>query len=771
MLAIVGFSTTLLRATGAVEYSRLIAAALSAPILSLLLGRIVRDRPVRDILTARIAEAKRIPRRLRRRSAARPRDYLVPWEVAPVPPTFVGRAEERRRLVEFLTSRNPSFEVPVAVIVGPYGIGKTALASVVATELAGQYAGGKLFADLSRRQGTAGAERGDDEIVHDALGAFITGLRQPGDPVEPSTAGRVRQYHRLSRRYQAVIVLDDADDIGVVRRLLPAGPRCAVIVTTSDPALAQRPEWFAVTLEPLAVEQSVELLRAIFPPGWTVDDDTCRRIVEPMHGHPNAIRLTATQLANRSPSDVDALRRIYDDPAAELAAGRRRQQGAGTSRADIGSALQVGYSLLGEDERLGLRLIGVLNKPAFALWMLAGMLDGDDARAGRIADRLLISGFLSRTSSDSVGVPVFEVSDDVLQFARAQFEEDSRPQDRARLERRYEHRSAQRNGSDVRAATLAAMAHLAAGSLTQALSTSRWAVELARDVREREPGGESLALATLAEIRAELGACESARDLAEAALAGATPSAVAAMRARRCLALLARRRDDDTSSRALLEQVVDGANAAEPDEAEELVSALRDLAVLESRRPSAPAAPVAGHGTVAQAFRVSDTLGDRAPALQASLHWAQSYILQKAGRMDESEAVLRRAEQWAMRRAQRLWLAWIAHRRASLLLDWYGHDDEALRQSRDALRAFTRMDHRFGKAHAAQLLGDIHLRAAGRAGGPAADGQRRRAVMRWQEAADDFSACGDLRAAAKVATRLAGSAVPAVAARARLAEV
>ncbi|MEU4222010.1 ATP-binding protein, partial [Actinoplanes sp. NPDC026623] len=520
---------------------------------------------MREILTARMAAVKRIPGRLRRPAAARPRDYLVPWEVAPAPPTFVGRAEERRRLAEFLTAPDP-LDVPVAVIVGPYGIGKTTLASVVATDLAGRYAGGKLFADLSRRRGTTGAERGDDEIVHDALGAFITGLRQPGDPVEASTAGRVRQYHRLTQRYQAVIVLDDADDIGVVRRLLPAGPRCAVLVTTSDPALARRPEWYALPLEPLAVAQSVELLRAIFPPGWTVDDDTCRRIVEPMHGHPNAIRLTATQLANRSPSDVDALRRIYEDPAAELAAGRRGPHDAGAGRADIGSALQVSYSLLGEDERLGLRLIGVLNKPAFALWMLAGMFDGDDARASRIADRLLISGFLSRTSSDSVGVPVFEVSDDVLQFARAQFEEDSRPQDRARLVRRYEHRSAQRNGSDVRAATLAAMAHLAAGSLTSALNTGRWAVELARDVREREPGGESLALATLAEIRAELGAAESARDLAEAVLAGPAPCAVAALRARRCLALLARRGDDDATARALLERIVDDANAAEPDE-------------------------------------------------------------------------------------------------------------------------------------------------------------------------------------------------------------
>ncbi|GAA2894242.1 hypothetical protein GCM10010443_67030 [Actinoplanes cyaneus] len=693
-------------------------------------------------------ERKRLRRSWRGRAR---RDYLAPSELAALPPIFVGRAREKQDLIDFLTTRTGDAP-PVAVLVGPYGIGKSSLAAVVATELAQRSIGGTLVADLSRRRGPDGADRSDDDIVDDALKVLITGLKSAREQVAPTVDARVGQYHALTRKHGAIIVLDDADTAEVIARLLPASPRCPVIVTTADPGLTENRSWRSFPLKPLGEEQSMELLRKLISATWTNDDETCRRIATGLFGHPNAIRLTATQLACREDSGVDALSRIYADPATELSARRlrRREQPVTTPWAPtFNVALQVSYNLLGDEEKLGLRMIGYLDRPAFPAWMLSSLLDADSAQATRVLDRLSVAGFLTRTSADAVGVPVLRVNEDVLHFARSKFEEDSRASDRSRLDDRIRTRKADRKQTDVQACVATARRQIARGDVDGALGTARRAVDLAReDDRESHHADEGLALATLAELHMELGAAGPTHDLATAVLDRRERNgAVAWQRAQRCAARLARRTRRRQDALDLLVPIVDTANAADPGEAEELVLALLEMVVLDSQ--GGPEDQSRAWRNLKWATRVCAGLPDEGVVLQTYLCRTRSYILQAAGKLDAAEQALVEAERWALRRAERLSLAWTAYRRAMLLR---AGDDPATatRHAREALHAFGDMGHRYGRARAARLLGDIHADALNAETEPAAEPHRQRAVMCWIEARDGFTACGDLAEAAEV---------------------
>ncbi|HEU4350186.1 MAG TPA: ATP-binding protein, partial [Actinoplanes sp.] len=452
--------------------------------------------------------------RLLRDVPAGDRPYLVPTELPPVPATFVGRGDELEAITEHL-ARTDGERPRIVLISGPDGIGKTTLAVVAITSLVDRYPGGHLFADLGTWAGTSGERDEPDRIVDRVLGAFIVALKGPNDVVRDG-AHRPQQYQSLCRNKPVAIVVDGADDLSVVHRLLPDSPDCAVIVTTSARNPEHPPEWLGITLAPLSQQHSLALLRTILPTGWTTHDDTAIRVVSRLAGHPNAIRLAATQLALRADCGLAVLGRIGDDPAAELAARRaeRLARTADTHGYSPAPGLRVSFGLLGEDEQTALRLIGMLESPRFSRWTLTVMLDWDDARAARVLDRLLVAGFVSRSNVDLTGLPSFRVSPDVHAFARERFKEASRPLDRRVLRGRYESQSAQQD-ADAGGRSEQTLRLLAAGRTAEALESARRAAESVRRA-SAAPEAASEALSVLAEIHAELGAFQPAADQAKA---------------------------------------------------------------------------------------------------------------------------------------------------------------------------------------------------------------------------------------------------------------
>ncbi|MET9885645.1 BTAD domain-containing putative transcriptional regulator [Streptomyces sp. NPDC006430] len=150
---------------------------------------------------------------------------VVPPPVgAPLAPAlpFVGRAAETARLVELL-SRTPA-GVPVAVLTGPPGIGKSALADRVAEGVRGRFPDGVLRAGLGAGCGAP-------------LGAFVRALGVPDAAVPDGTEAGAALYRSLLAGRRVLVVLDDARDTAALLPLLPGSPGCAVLVSAASRGL------------------------------------------------------------------------------------------------------------------------------------------------------------------------------------------------------------------------------------------------------------------------------------------------------------------------------------------------------------------------------------------------------------------------------------------------------------------------------------------------------------------------------------------------------
>ncbi|MEU7524901.1 BTAD domain-containing putative transcriptional regulator [Saccharothrix sp. NPDC042600] len=188
---------------------------------------------------------------------------------------IVGRDDELARL---------AVPARLATVTGPGGIGKTRLA----VEAAGRWARDVCFVDLSPlTDGT--------RVPHAVLGAL--GVREPGfartDPVDRLLAEL--------RDQDTVLLLDNCEQVldavaDLVRRLLAACPRLAVLATSREP-LGLTGE-LLVPLEPLPEGPAVALFAeraAAVRPGFAAGPEVAR-VCRLLDGLPLAIELAAVRL-------------------------------------------------------------------------------------------------------------------------------------------------------------------------------------------------------------------------------------------------------------------------------------------------------------------------------------------------------------------------------------------------------------------------------------------------------------------------------------------
>jgi tetratricopeptide (TPR) repeat protein len=173
-------------------------------------------------------------------SAGRPRQ--LPAETG----GFTGRADDLKILERLarqaagvtdpvIASANsgPADDGPTVIVLqGPAGVGKTALAVHAAHRLSDLFPAGQLWAGL---RDSAGA--GDPVSDSQALHGFLEALGVAPGNVPKDTDEQAALYRSLLAGRQALVVLDDARDASQIRRLIPAGRGCLVLVTTRAIAL------------------------------------------------------------------------------------------------------------------------------------------------------------------------------------------------------------------------------------------------------------------------------------------------------------------------------------------------------------------------------------------------------------------------------------------------------------------------------------------------------------------------------------------------------
>ncbi|MET9633756.1 NB-ARC domain-containing protein [Lentzea sp. NPDC006480] len=212
-----------------------------------------------------------------------------------LPPVFTeltGRECEQKILDEFMTTARSSPSMQVAVIHGPPGVGKSALAVDAGHRLGHLFTDGCLFLDL---RGTSVEPMPAERAAHQVLHGFGVDERE----IPSDADGKLALYHSVLRHRSVLIVLDNALSESQVRPLLPAGLNTKVLVTSRSTLSGLVPR-SRLALGPLGKDCSVTLLRNVAGEDRVrAEPAAAERIAEICGGFPLALLISANRLTTR----------------------------------------------------------------------------------------------------------------------------------------------------------------------------------------------------------------------------------------------------------------------------------------------------------------------------------------------------------------------------------------------------------------------------------------------------------------------------------------
>lgn len=300
--------------------------------------------------------------------------------------------------------------VPVLVLGGKGGVGKTALALHVAHAVRRHYPDGQLFGQL--REGDTGTVS-----PHELLGGFLCALGMPAVSLPTSTAERGATYRSLLADRRLLIVLDDAGDASQVVPLIPGGTGCAVIVTCRSfvSGLAGASYFHVGDLDE---DTSIELIgRVVGAERLAAQQAQVRSLVRLCGCLPLALRIIAAKLVERPHWSIDQMvRRISDE-------GRRLDELV-LADAGIRATVQVSYRSLGSQAQALFVRLGLIDAADFASWVAAPLLDMDVEAASDLLD-MLVQAHLVEVRVNESGLPRFRMHELIRIYARERLAEEA----------------------------------------------------------------------------------------------------------------------------------------------------------------------------------------------------------------------------------------------------------------------------------------------------------------------------------------------------------
>jgi DNA-binding SARP family transcriptional activator/tetratricopeptide (TPR) repeat protein len=321
---------------------------------------------------------------------------------------FTGRQELIEQAETALLGRaehGPA--VPVVVIAGKAGVGKSALAVHVAHRVAAQrFSGGQLYCNL------AGTQR-KPMTASDVLGRFLRALGMPGSTIPDELDERAEMYRSLLAGRQLLVVLDDAASVRQVMPLLPGSGSCAVIVT-SRMRLTEISGAKVLDVDLLRPESSLDLLGNVIGADRVAGESAAATaLVRMVGGLPLALRIVAARLAARPHWSLASM-------VGRLADERRRLDELAHGDMMVRASLLLTYEGLEPRAALLFRLLGALTEGSVPTWVGAALLDEDPAEAAGLLERLVDMQMLDVTGPDLDGQPRYAFHAIIRLFAREQ---------------------------------------------------------------------------------------------------------------------------------------------------------------------------------------------------------------------------------------------------------------------------------------------------------------------------------------------------------------
>ncbi|MET8003033.1 AfsR/SARP family transcriptional regulator [Nonomuraea glycinis] len=330
---------------------------------------------------------------------------------------FTGRREIAGRLRTLLSAQSSAEGVPVAVICGIGGVGKTTLAVHVAHASGEVFPDGQLYVDLRGYADEATAPES-------ALGAFLRALGIPPDVIPEVPAERSALYRSLLADRRILVLLDNARDAAQVSPLLPGSPGCAALVT-SRVKLADLPSARLIDLDVMEPDEALSLFAAVAGPERVAAEHAAAMDVVAACGFlPLAVRIVAARLAARPSWTVSSL-------VSRLADEQRRLDELRVGDLAVEATFALGYGQLEAAQARAFRLLSLPTGPDISTGAAAAVLSLTARQAEDVLESLVDASLLEAPAPGR-----YRFHDLLKLFARRALEKSERPQARTMALRR-----------------------------------------------------------------------------------------------------------------------------------------------------------------------------------------------------------------------------------------------------------------------------------------------------------------------------------------------
>jgi DNA-binding SARP family transcriptional activator len=346
---------------------------------------------------------------------------LLPTDIS----DFTGRAEQLNQIYQHLipaAGEDERLAVPVVVIVGKGGVGKTSLAVHASHGVAHYFPDGQLFADL---HGGASYPVGPMQVLE----RFLRALGVAGSYIPEGLDERAEMYRNLLADRKVLVVLDDAVGESQIWPLLP-GSRAAGVIVTSRRRLAGLAGATRVEVNVFDAGKSLDLLARIIGDMRVQAQSQAAAEVAAHCGHlPLALRIAGARLSARPHWSIQQLVDRLADETRRLDELRHGDMG-------IRPSISLTYESTGEQARRLFRRLALLDLPVFPGSVSAALLDLPLEPAEDLLDDLVNAQLVETTGSGSGVHSEYRFHDLIRVFARERLAaEEPAAERRAALER------------------------------------------------------------------------------------------------------------------------------------------------------------------------------------------------------------------------------------------------------------------------------------------------------------------------------------------------
>jgi DNA-binding SARP family transcriptional activator/tetratricopeptide (TPR) repeat protein len=296
------------------------------------------------------------------RGRAMDKSMPIPAQLPSEAAGFSGRHDELGAL-HIMLKRNIAVQapaVPIVVISGTAGVGKTALAVRFSRQVTKRFPDGQLFLNL----------RGFDPALDavkpsDALRFFLDSLGVPPHRIPPDVEDRAALFRSMADGKRMLIVLDNAAGAVQVRPLLPGSPACLVLVTSRNEitGLVAADGAVPVNLDVLSQDEAREMLDLRLGHARSSDDPrSADEIIAACARLPLALTIAVGRAAGRPKR-----------PLAELAAELEQAKGGLSTleeddeATDVRAVFSWSYDQLSDQAASMFRLLGLHPGPDISL--------------------------------------------------------------------------------------------------------------------------------------------------------------------------------------------------------------------------------------------------------------------------------------------------------------------------------------------------------------------------------------------------------------------